>query len=121
MGLESLIKKQVSNAIKTIGDLAPTITYVVVVPGAYDPITDTQNNTETSYPVNSPLVAPTDKEIAGMPADKVTQKLLIAALDLPGVAPNADHYVIVDGSKWSIVKVEGVPGKSLWKILVQEP
>lgn len=115
------IKKLVQQAIKTTGDLAARITYVRVVPGSYNATTDQTADTTTTYEnVRVVLTNLTEAESEYFLPDKITQKMLIASLDLP-VEPARPDYVLIDNVRWEINRVKSVPGKSLWIVFIQEP
>jgi hypothetical protein len=114
------IKKMVKQAIVKVGDLASVVTYVSVVVGAYDPVNNTTNDTETQYTLRAVVTGLNEEESAWFLPDAITQKLIIAALDLP-VKPERADYVLIDGTRWEVKKIKGVPGNSLWRIYVQEP
>jgi len=121
VGLKDTIKQAVKTGMKAVGDVRVFITYTSVTLGSYDPETDTTAETVVNYTnvpaVNAKLV---EREVEWFPADVITQKLLIAALDLP-VVPKADDTVTIDGSVWQVKRVNRVPGDSLWVVFVQEP
>lgn len=115
------IKKLVQTAIAKTGDLAESITYVSVSPGSYNPTTDTMGGTDTSYAgVPCILTNLNETESDWFLPDQVTQKLIVAALDLP-VTPKRADYVLIGGARWEVKRVKGVPGKSVWLIYIQEP
>lgn len=115
------IKKLVQSAIKKTGDLAARVTYVKVVPGVYNSATDTTNDTLTTY-TNVPVVLTnlTEAESEYFLPDKITQKMVLAALDLP-VEPARPDYVLINSVRWEVNRVKTVPGKSLWIVFIQEP
>lgn len=121
MGLSANVSKLVQNAIKKTGDLAARVTYVRVVPGAYNPTTDTAADTETSY-TNIPVVLTNldQTESDWFLPDKIMQKMVVAALDLP-VSPLVTDYVLIDGVKWEVKRIRTVPGNSLWLVYIQSP
>lgn len=121
MGLKDTIKNAAKAAVQATGDLSLAVTYTRVVPGTYDPTTDSTTNTTTVYD-NVPVVNVrlSEREVEWFPADVVTQKLLIAALDLP-ITPSVNDIVTIDGAVWQVQKVNRVPGDSLWIVFIQEP
>lgn len=116
----SKIATLVQKALVTTGGLRITCDYVSVVPGIYDPATNTIASTTTTVS-NLQCVAskPNENEVDWSPADIVTQKLVIAALDLP-FDPKGSDYVTIGGVDWEVKRVVGVPGKSLWLVYIQE-
>lgn len=122
MSLKATIQRQVQGAIKKIGDLALPITYVVVVPGAYDASADTNANAETQITgINAALVRMTEEERAVWPVNKQVEKILIAALDMPGVKPKLTDYVLIDGDRWEVKKLTPPPGDALHILFVARP
>ena len=121
MGLKDTIKNAAKAAVQATGDLALTVTYTRIVPGTYDSATDSTTDTTTTYN-NVPVVNVrlTEREVEWFSADVVTQKLLIAALDIP-ITPSVNDTVTIDGSVWQVQKVGRVPGDSLWIVFIQEP
>ena len=122
MGLSrARINGLVKKAFTALGDVPITLTYTFVVPGVYDPATDAITSTNTVV-TNVPAV-PTklkSNEVDWFPADVNTQRLLIAAVDLPS-APTTSDYVTIDDVVWSVRRITQVPGNSLYIIFVQEP
>jgi hypothetical protein len=122
MSLKAKIQKQVQSALQKIDDLALSITYVSVVPGTYDPATDTNGNTDTPYPgIKAAIVRMTEEERAVWPVNKQVEKILIAALDLPGVSPKMTDYVLIDGDRWEVKKLTPPPGDALHILFVARP
>ena len=114
------VKRLVQNAIQKTGDLAARITYVSVTPGAYNPTTDAPADSETTY-LDVPVVLThlDETESQWFLPDSITQKIVLAALDLP-VEPKRPDYVTIDGVRWEVKRIRTVPGKSLFLIYVQE-
>ena len=122
MALASKIKTLVEQAIEKLDDLRSYVTYVRVVPGAYNPATDALTNTTTSY-TNTPcvLLKLTTEDLDWWPGDLKGQKMLLASNDLVGVIPDDTDHVIIDSLQWNIYKVKRVPGDSLFIIYLREP
>jgi hypothetical protein len=115
------IKKQVQAAIAKTGDIAELVTYVSVTPGSYDPSTDSSDGVATQYAnVKCILANLNETESDWFLPDAVTQKMIVAALDLP-VTPQRADYVMISGSRWEVKRVRTVPGKSVWLLYLQEP
>lgn len=115
------IKKQVQQAIAKTGDVAERVSYVSVVPGSYNPTTDSSNGVATTY-LNVPCILANlnETESDWFLPDAVTQKMIVAALDLP-VTPKCADYVMISGSRWEVKRFKTVPGKSVWLLYLQEP
>lgn len=114
------IAKLVKRAFQVTGDIPIPITFVQVTLGAYDPVQGTRAAVTTNYTLTAINPKLTEQELTWFPADINTQKLLIAALDLP-VIPKADDYVLIDGVRWEVRRVNRVPGDSLYILFIQEP
>lgn len=115
--INTLVKK----VFTSLGDLPISVDYTYVVPGTYDPATDTMQNTGTTITgVPAVNVKLKEQELDWFPAEINTQKLLIAANDLTD-PPSAQDYVTIDSVRWEVKRVSRVPGDSLWIIFIQEP
>lgn len=120
MGLSATIRSSVKAAIRALGDLVTNVTFHSVTVGVHDSATDSINATSVEYVIpEAVLVALTAAESQWFPPDRVTQKLLIAGVDMP-VDPKTDDNVEIDGVVWQIIRVKAVPGKSLWTLFLQE-
>lgn len=119
MGFADLAKGLVSQAMKTVGDLAPTITYRSVSSTTYDPASGNMVETYKDYPVKAVLTSFSLDEKDNSVVVTTDQKCLIASADLP-VTPNKDDKVISKGKTWNVLRIMGVPGESLYKIHVRE-
>lgn len=121
MGFRATVIAQVRKAFQTVGDLKQTVSYTRVVPGIYDPATDTTSDTVTTTEIEVIPVALTDKELEWFPSvESATQKLLIKAEDLTAV-PTLSDYVTIDGVKWEVKRTKQVPGGALYTVFIQEP
>lgn len=121
MALAAKLRTLVQNAIVSIGDLKDTITYTQVVPGVYDPVTDTTTNTTTVHNnVDCALVKLTEDDLDWFPANTNGQKALIPYLNLP-IVPSDDDYVTINSVRWNVHKIKQVPGRSLHIIYIREP
>lgn len=122
MALASKIAGLVEKAIEKLDDLRTYVTYVKVVPGAYDPATDTNSNTTTTY-TNVPVVLLklSSEDLDWWPGDMIGQKMLLASNDLPSVIPDDSDHVVISSVTWNIHKVKRVPGDSLFIVYIREP
>lgn len=111
----------VLKAFQKTGDLRTTITFQRLTPGAYDPSTGAVAVTEVEHTVqNAILTSIAASEAGWFPADRNTQKLLIAAADLP-VTPTTTDNVVIGGVTWEITRVREVPGAPLYIVYIMEP
>lgn len=119
--LAAKIKALVTKAFQKTGDLRTSATFNQITVGAYDPATGAPSvATTTTTLTNTILTSISSSEAGWFPADRNTQKLFIAASDLP-TRPTLTDNVIIDGVTWEIVKVRTVPGYSLWIVFIMEP
>lgn len=114
----SQLRQIVKLAMNEVGDLKETIIYHSVVTGLYDPVTDTQNKTDTAYgPFMAANVKLKDAEFDYFPAGLITQKWLIQFANIP--VPTESDYLIWQGQKWEVRKSARVPGDVVWQVFVQ--
>lgn len=115
--ISALVKK----AFQKTGDLRTTVTFQRLTPGAYDPATGAVAITEVEYTItNAILTSVSSAEMGWFPADRNTQKLLIAGEDLP-VEPTTTDNVVIGGVTWEITRVKQVPGDALYVLYIMEP
>ena len=119
MGLNTRIKAAVSRAIELADDVRTQVTYRRIALGPYDPVSDTRAETITEYPLLTAVVGLSDAEVDYWPADIVTQKILIAANDLP-IVPEVTDNVTINGLRWEVKRVKTTPGGSLYVVFIQE-
>lgn len=120
MAFKSLIRNQVQNAFKILGDLAPEVTYYSVDVGTYDPATDERGNVETPYTVRAVLARFKFGEVYDDVSVTTDYKALISAADLPVSPTENDYIVTADGKRYEVRKGLGVPGESLHIVHVRE-
>lgn len=119
MSFSQLIKTAVSGAMKSLGDLAPSVTYRRVTPGTYDPQTGVINQTVQEYVVSAVLTSFSLNELDASIVVVTDMKCLIAASDLP-IMPTEHDQIVAKGKTWEVIRLMGVPGDSLYKIHVRE-
>lgn len=124
---ETLLKTQVQNAMKILGQedgLAPEHSYVRVDNSAtsYDPATGTVSQTTTQYDdIPMVLARYESNEIDGNNIKVTDQKAIIAALDLPVTEPQVqDKILLSDGRVFMVMDYNGVPGESTWIVQIRE-
>lgn len=116
--LSQLTFNAVKKAMNAIGDLKIPITYRRVVPGSYDPVTDTTSDSVTTYTFMAARVGLSEAEHAWIQTDRKGCKLLISRFDLP-VAPLITDYVEIDGERWEVIRLNRVPGDAVWIVILQ--
>ena len=128
MSLKTLVRDLVSDAIKTIDDLADAIVYTSVGDlGTYDPSTDTFVGGTTvvvgSDP-NDPLMGALARfkfeEVDDSIVVQTDMKAIIADKDLNGVEPKKNDTLVAKGKTWNVQAVKGVPGEGVWLIHIRE-
>lgn len=122
MGMRGSIGKLVQSAIKTVGDIAETVTYVQTVAGSYDPATGTVSNTETEYSLkavvsNFGAAGLQDKNFV---EDEHTTSLaiLFASNDL-SVEPDTDDIVKRGSTKYKIKQIVKDPAGASTRLIVE--
>lgn len=110
--MRASIAKMVQSAIKTVGDIAETITYNAKSTGTYDTDTGEITNTSTSYVLNAVIspVRPTLRGLEGLPTSEVREgitadlSILFASIDLP-VVPDTNDTITRDLETYKIIKI----------------
>lgn len=122
MGISSAkIQALVKKAFQKTGDLRTTVTFQRLTPGSYDPATGAVAVSEVEYIINNAILTSiSSAEMGWFPADRNTQKLLVAGSDLP-VEPTTTDTVEIDGVKWEITRVKQVPGDAIYVLYIMEP
>ena len=120
MALKETISKAVKAAFKATGDLPVCCVYTRVVPGVYDTGTNLMATAEFPITLDIPFVGLTEAEVDYFPANRNTQKGLIAGADISFV-PSTLDYITIDTVRWEVKRVRRVPGDSLFIVFIQEP
>lgn len=119
MGLSATIVNAVNAAFTAVGDVKETITYISVVEGGYDHVTDTYADIETTTVIEVPMIAPTERELGWFPAtDVATKKILIKAADLAS-EPTLRDRVTFEGTTYNVMRTKAVPGRSLFIVWIR--
>lgn len=116
--LSQITLNAVKTAMRLMGDLKKPITYTRVVPGVYDPESDSTNEETVSRSFDAAVVGLSEDEHAWIATDRKGAKLLIARSDLPDM-PLITDYVTFDGERWEVIRLKRVPGDSVWIVIVQ--
>lgn len=120
------VAKLAQKAMKTASDVADAtepVTFVRSVPGNYNPTTGVPDETLTEYVIERALltdISEAEQRMLG-PVDKLTQKMIIAALDLAIVPARSDYVVDADGIRWEILRIKKVPGGSIYIVYLMGP
>lgn len=114
--------KLVQSALKTVGDIAETVTYVQTVPAAYDPAVGTVSNTETEHSLkavvsNFGAAGLQDKNLV---EDEHTTSLaiLFATLDL-SVEPDTGDIVKRGSIKYKVKQITKDPAAASTRLIVE--
>lgn len=118
------VNKLVQMAIKKAGEVAGAtefITYVKVMDAVYDPVSGSTINAVQTYPEIEVVLTDMsefEQRMFGV-VDKDTQKMVLAANDLP-VRPRKDDYVMDEtGQRWEVVRVKATPGRAAYIVYLQ--
>ncbi len=119
------IAKMVQSAIKTVGDIAETITYNAKTTGTYDTNTGEVSGTTTTYPLNAVIssINPLLQRVEGLPASEVQEgitadlSVLFASLDLP-ITPDTNDTITRGTDTYKIVKISLDPAGASTKLYV---
>ena len=109
--------KGVFDVIESVdADLAPRITFLEAAYSQYD--TTTRQYTggfceHTNVPV---VIAQPETDTGDTDIARSTAKFVISAKNLPVIPKIQDRVKTADGQHFSVLKVRGVPGDSLWLI-----
>lgn len=114
--MRSSIAKMVQSAIKTVGDIAETLTYNAKTTGVYDPDTGNVSDTTTSYTFNA-VVSSTNPRLTAENAlhasevrEGITADLtcLFASIDLP-ITPDTNDTITRGLETYKITKIAKDP------------
>lgn len=115
MSLDVTLNKLVQKAMKKVESLGEKVTYTSVVTGAYNPATDSHTtNTIILTNVTAIFEKLLQNEIDSEIRNLVDIKILIAALDIPGIVPVVEDSITSGAKTFKVKKVDSVPGNSLW-------
>lgn len=122
-GYRELAQRLVGVALnKQLGDIPQPVVFRSMSPGAYNPTTGVAGATFGSTAVARALLARFDaKDIDGNVVKPTDQKVLIAAVDLPGVAPKTADKIGISGVDWLVQRVLLDPTGALHVLHVRRP
>lgn len=95
----------------TPGSLKATVRFTRLVPGAYDPATDTRTDDETQrFDVQGVLSSVQPDQLPGTSTDELTRfrDLTVAALDCAFVPSAKDTTALINGETWRVVSADPV-------------
>jgi len=120
VSLRATVRAGVKTAMKSVGDLKSTFTLLHRVMGVYDPITDTTTATTTSTTVEGLLVGFEQREIDGENVKTDDQRALIDADLLPGIFPEKNDKITIDGVTWNVQRILSPPTYPLWILQIRK-
>lgn len=116
----ALLLGQVKNVFDVIASvdqqLVPTIVYYSACYSQYDTATRQYTGGFTQHPNIPVVIAQPETDSADTDIAQSTAKFVISAKNLPVTPKIQDRVKTADGQHYSILKVRGVPGDSLWLI-----
>jgi len=124
--MRAAIAKLVQSAIKTVGDIAETITYNSKTTGDYNAETGETNTTTTEYAFNA-IVSSTHDVDASVHLDYASEvregitsdlSILFATYDLPIEPDSSDTIRRQNGEKYKITKITQDPASASTKLYV---
>lgn len=118
MGFKSDILGLVGDAFDIVGDLKETTVVRVVSGTTYNPATSTVTETTTDTTVRAIWTKPKVRELDGIVSERENAKVLIPATDLTAAPVVNDQIVRADGTVWDVRETKGVPGESLYSLIV---
>lgn len=120
MGLSNLLNNLASGAIKTVGDLATTVTYTRVAPSTgFDAVNDTPVAVETVVTFSGVLSSFSRNEYDYAKVMDNHLKLVASAKDM-GFEPANDDKCEIQGRHYEVKRVKYVPGSSIYIIALQQ-
>ena len=118
MGLRDVVKAAAVTAFNAIGDLKDEATYVFVVPGPYDPVTDTQVDVETTITIMGVLVRGKVRETDSN-VEVMRTQFIVPTVNLGPNWPDVDDYLTINGTKYEVNDVKPVPGRAIYTFIMR--
>ena len=88
--------------------------------GVYDAETDTTSHVYVDDgPHTSVAAKPTVEDMDALGIEASSTKLIVPGLKLVYDPDIADH-VMINGVRWEISKVKGVPGEAIWLVFIRQ-
>lgn len=122
MTLASDIKSIVSESFKAFEDLRKTVTYYSVTGDTvYDPVADTVSADTENVTIQGIWSKFSKFQIINQVALSTDVKFIVPALDLGGIIPNENDYLVDDsGVRWNVYGVRSPPGESVYILHLRE-
>jgi len=119
--LAALLKTAVKTAVTAIGTIAIDAVYHSVGITAYDPITDAQTEITLAVPVKAfKYKAREDADDNNATVEQFT-RVLISAVDLGTVVPKESDYIVLEGTRYEIMKFSAMPANAGYIFQVRAP
>ena len=121
--LNEIVTKQVENAMGIVDSFLDDIVYKSIDVGVYDSATDTVAETTQTFTFRALASRLSDKDKVdlypvGAEFGFSTRKLLFPPSYVNGVFPKLEDTLTVNGVPYEVIKIGGVPGKSINLIFI---
>lgn len=114
MSLRETLFSAVDSAFGAAGDLVRLGSFVSKSGADYDPITDTYAPAVTTANVRMIRTTVQQNEMEASAAQVEDSKFLVPSKDIKDIDANSQDYILYNGGKYNIIRVDLVPGGSLW-------
>lgn len=109
--------KRIYDVIESVdADLVPKITYLEAAFAEYNTSSRAYRSGFCEHPNIPVVIAQPETDTGDTDIARSTAKFVIAAKNLPVTPKIQDRVQTADGQHYTILKVRGVPGDSLWLI-----
>lgn len=110
MSILNQLRAGLDQAWEALGDALVPVTYRSVSRGAYNPATGSVSQTETSTPITAALIDyKAEQRGGGSDIRTGDRRAIVRAKDLAKRAQSGDQILEADGTRWTVVSVEGDP------------
>lgn len=112
--MNALLRSSVETAFGAVGDLVRLGSFVSKSGSAYDPVTDTYANPVVTGQVRMIRTTVKNNEMEASSAQVEDSKFLVPDKDLEGIDPHSQDHILYNGLRYNIIRLDSVPGGSLW-------
>lgn len=129
-GFAALVQGLAQTGIQILGDLASDIVYQPIGTPLYDPITGVSTSSASSISgISAPIFRFGPSEMDQLVVVATDARVIIAALDLPGIIPTENDTITSTQANpggspvvktWKVIRSMGVPGSALHKLHIRE-
>lgn len=123
MSLEAIISAAVTTSFDALGDLVKDCTIVEVGKStSYDSASDTRSRAKTGHTCRAVLSNYSQEDMKDSDIEPEDFKVLISSSDIEGgYSPTTnDTFLDHQSVEYTITRVTGVPGNSLWTLRVRK-